>query len=373
MRALIVALAALLAAGCNPPEEQAARPADSAPPVFFCRGAHEGEVRLLEQLPGRVKAIKEADVRPEVNGIIKRTLFRFGESVQEGQILYELEDGTYVAALDEAKANLDNARTSEQLARISYERTERLYKIHAVSEQQRDETLYSLRIAEAKTRECEAKARSAEIDLNHTKIRSPVGGIAGISSVTPGALVSARQANALVTVLDTSRVYVDMPLPAGRYEEINRLRALGAGSGMRPMVSLDLGHGNIYPHQGKLIVQEHSVKATTGSLTLRAIVPNPERRLLPGMFVHARITSSGTMKALLVDAAAIGFDEQGHSYVWLVGEDQSVRRRVVTLGPQRGKEFIVEEGLAPGDRVVVRGLNLIRREGMKITPQDLVE
>nr|WKN24620.1 efflux RND transporter periplasmic adaptor subunit [Azotobacter vinelandii] len=347
--ALILSLAACKEA------EQAAAPAP--PPTEV--GVYTVQARplmLTTDLPGRTTAFRVAEVRPQVNGILQERLFTEGTEVKKGQQLYQIDPRTYEAELARSEAALANA---ENLAR----RYERLLKTSAVSRQQYDDAISALKQAQA-------DVRVRRIDVQYTKVLAPITGRIGRSIVTEGALVTSGQTQAMATVHQLDPIYVDVTQPITLIlrlrsaMESGRLQSAGPD---QAEVGLTLEDGSAYPLTGTLKFSEVNVDQGTGSVTVRAIFPNPERKLLPGMFVHAQLKEGVKQDAILVPQQAIIRDTRGVATVWVVKEDNSVELREVETPRTVGNAWLVGKGLVSGERVVVEGTQRVRG-GVTVRP-----
>ena len=340
-------LAALMAtmlvlAGCS---EQAVQ--QEAPPVPQV-GVYEivsEPLALTAVLPGRTRAWRTAEVRPQVNGIIEERTFTEGSVVEEGQVLYRIDDATYQAALARANANLVNARS---LA----DRYKNLVGRSAISQQQYDDALAALRSAES-------EYEASRINLDYTNITAPITGKISRSQVSEGALVTNGQMQAMATITQLDPIYVDIVQPVTRLLDLRN--AIDAGLIQADMnqeveVSLVLENGDQYTHKGVLKFSEVVVDEGTGSVTLRAEFPNPDSTLLPGMFVRALVEEGTRPDAILVPQQAVSRDTRGVPMVWVVADDGSVEHRAIRTGQTVGNTWLVNDGLEAGERVVAEGL-----------------
>lgn len=298
---------------------------------------------------GRTRAYRVAEIRPQVNGILQRRFFTEGVDVAKGQTLYQIDPSVYQATYNRAVANLASARN---LAR----RYEDLVADKVVSRQQRDDAV-------AAWHQAEAEVQAAHIDLQRTHLSSPITGRIGRSLTTEGALVSADQAVALTTVTQLDPIFVDIQQSS---DELLRLRRhltdknLTAGSGANIPVELTLEDGKPYEIKGKLSFSEVNVDPGTGMTTLRAIFPNPEHLLLPGMYVRAKVRASVAHSAFLVPQNAVSRDIHADPFVYVVAKDGSAKEARVTLDGSSGNSWIVTQGLHAGDRVITNGLEAVR-------------
>ena len=317
------------------------------------------EVRLTSELPGRTSVYQVAEIRPQVGGIIQKRAFKEGTEVKTGDLLYQIDPATYEANVAQAKASVAKAKADLEPARLKAVRYTNLIRTKAVSQQDHDDAQAALALAQANVALAQAQLAAAQIDLARTKVVSPITGRIGRSSVTPGALVTANQADAMATVQQLDPIYVD--LTQSNVEMLRLKRALESGAmqtageaGTR--VRLILEDGSEYPLEGALQLAEASVDQATGSVTLRAVFPNPRRDLLPGMYVRAVIEEGVLAQALLVPQQSVTRNAQGQALAMVVDAENKLSARPLELDRAVGGEWIVRQGLAAGDRVVVEGL-----------------
>ncbi|OAI91440.1 efflux RND transporter periplasmic adaptor subunit [Pseudomonas putida] len=348
-----VALATLLS-GCK--KEEAA-PVAQAPQVGVVT-LQPQSYTLVSDLPGRTIAYRMAEVRPQVNGIILKRLFKEGSEVKEGQQLYQIDPSVYEATLASAKANLQSTRSLS-------DRYKQLVDERAISRQDYDDAL-------AKRLQAEATLKSAEIDLRYTKVLAPLSGRIGRSAVTEGALVSNGQATAMATIQQLDPIYVDVTqssaelLKLRRELESGKLKKVGDNAAE---VSLKLEDGSDYKQKGRLEFSEVSVDETTGSVTLRAVFPNPEHNLLPGMFVHARLNNGVNETAILAPQQGVTRDLKGQATALVVNQDNKVELRQLKASRTVGNDWLVEEGLNAGDRLITEGLQYVK-PGIEVKVSD---
>ena len=318
-------------------------------------------------LAGRIASFQVAEVRPQVGGILQQRLFTEGADVKAGQALYQIDPATYEAALDSAQAALMKAEANVTPARLKAERFRELLAIKAVSKQEYDDAQAAFKQAEADVAVNRAAVKTARINLEYTKVRSPISGRIGKSAFTPGALVTANQAQALTSVRQLDPVYVDITQSS---QDLLRLRAQFTNGELRSAaeeapVRLKLENGAMYPHEGRLQFTDVSVDESTGMVSLRALFPNPEHILLPGMYVRAVIAEGVDENALLVPQRALRRDPKGQASVLLVDGGGKVDARLVDVGRTVGDSWQVLSGLKPGDRVIVEGGQNVR-PGMSV-------
>jgi membrane fusion protein (multidrug efflux system) len=356
----------LVACGKNEPE------ASAKPLEVTVVKVQTENVPTVEELPGRTSPYLIAEVRPQVNGIILQRPFKEGTEVKAGQLLYQIDPAIYQAVYDSAKASLARADASRYSARLKAERYTELVKIEAVSKQASDEADAALKQIEADVAAAKAVLERARIDLAYTKVSAPISGRIGRSAVTPGALVTANQANALATVQQLNPIYVDVTQSSSdmmrmqRDLEQGKLKHVG---GNNVSVQLVLEDGTIYAKEGKLAFSEVSVDQGTGSVTLRAVFPNAERVLLPGMYVRARITQGVQSDAILVPHAAVSRTPVGAAMVMVVNAENKVEARPVKTAQSIGDKWVVIDGLVTGERVITEGLQKVKPE-MLVTPKE---
>ena len=318
-------------------------------------------------LAGRIASFQVAEVRPQVGGILQQRLFTEGADVKAGQALYQIDPATYEAALDSAQAALMKAEANVTPARLKAERFRELLAIKAVSKQEYDDAQAAFKQAEADVAVNRAAVKTARINLEYTKVRSPISGRIGKSAFTPGALVTANQAQALTSVRQLDPVYVDITQSS---QDLLRLRAQFTNGELRSAaeeapVRLKLENGAMYPHEGRLQFTDVSVDESTGMVSLRALFPNPEHILLPGMYVRAVIAEGVDENALLVPQRALRRDPKGQASVLLVDGGGKVDVRLVDVGRTVGDSWPGLSGLKPGDRVIVEGGQNVR-PGMSV-------
>ena len=315
-------------------------------------------VTLTTELPGRTSPYRIADVRPQVNGVLQKRLFTEGSLVQAGQQLYQIDPAPYQAALDSAQATLQHAQAEEASAKSLADRYKALGASNAVSKQDYDNAAASELQAQADIASGQAAVETAKINLVYTKVLSPITGRTG-RSVTEGALVTANQTTSLVTVQQLDPIYVDIPQATASLLRLRRELESGqikSSGDNQAQVSLMLEDGSPYDKVGQLQFSDTTVDQSTGSVTLRAVFPNPQNLLLPGMFVTARL-GEGTMdNGLLVPQQGVTHDAQGEPTALVVNGDNKVELRVIKTIRAIGDKWLVGDGLHAGDRVIVEGL-----------------
>lgn len=358
--ALSITAAAVLTA-CGQADAQGGPPAQGPAPVGVIT-LQPQRVTLNTELAGRTVATQVAEVRPQVTGLIKTRAFTEGSDVKAGQLLYQIDPASYQAALDSAKASLAKAEANATTARLKAGRYDQLAAIDAVSQQLRDDARAALQQAQADVEAAKAAVRTAQIDLDRTRVTAPVAGRIGRSAVTPGALVTANQATALATVQQLDPIYVDVTQTSAELLSLQRQLADGSlqrDSAGQARVTLLLEDGSTYPLEGKLQFSELQVDPASGSVTLRAQFPNPKRQLLPGMYVRAQVQTGTQAQALLVPQAAVSRDARGNATA-LVAKDGKAEARVLQTAGVVNGQWRVTSGLAAGEQLIVDGLQRLR-------------
>lgn len=318
---------------------------------------------LTAELPGRTVAYRIAQVRPQVSGIIQKRLFTEGATVQAGQALYQIDPGTYRAAHDSAAAAVAKAEANTLTATLRYDRYQKLAQSGVVSQQDRDDVTANLRQSEADLANARASLQAATINLNYTRIVAPITGRIGTSDYTEGALVTTNQAASLATVTQLDPIYVDVTQSSN---DLLRLRAqlqsgeLQKSGDNRTRVKLILSDGSTYGQEGVLEVTGVTVSESTGAITLRAVVPNPDGTLLPGMFVRALVEQGVDESALLVPQRAVSRTASGEAMALVAGADGKIEQRTLRLGAAVDDAWQVLAGLSAGERLVVEGVQKVK-------------
>ncbi len=357
-----LALATILA-GCG--DSGSAKPPAAAPARPTAVGVqelHTETVTLTTELNGRTSAPLSAEIRPQVSGIVKARKFTEGQRVQAGQVLYQIDPASYQAAVDSAQAALAKTDATVDAARLTAQRQAELQKIDAVSQQSSQDAQAALKQAEADRAGAQAALQTARINLERTAITSPISGLVDVSTVTPGALVTAEQTTALTTVRQSDPIQVDITQSSADLLRLRRALADGQlqGAGGQAPVRLVLEDGSTYAHTGKLSVSGVSVDTATGMVTLRAVFPNPQGLLMPGMYVRAQLPTAKATDALLVPQQAVTRNAAGQASVLLVDADNKVVQRKITANRAVGNNWLVESGLATGERVILEGAQKIK-------------
>lgn len=359
----VAVIAAFTLSACGQAASQSGGAPGATPPAKVgVMTLQPQRVELNAELAGRTVAYQTAEVRPQVTGIVKTRAFSEGSDVRAGQLLYQIDPASYQAALDSARAALARAEASATTARLKAGRYDELAGIDAVSQQLRDDTQAALKQADADVAAARAALRSAQIDLDRTRVTAPIAGRIGRSAVTPGALVTANQAGAMATLQQLDPIYVDVTQTSAELLRLQRDLAEGRlqrDAAGRARVKLLLEDGSTYPLEGRLQFSELQVDPASGSVTLRAQFPNPKRQLLPGMYVRAQVQSGVQGQALLVPQAAVSRDARGNATALVVKDGKAETRQLQTGAVVNG-QWLVTAGLAAGDQLIVDGLQRLR-------------
>ncbi|KAA9018546.1 MULTISPECIES: efflux RND transporter periplasmic adaptor subunit [Sphingobium] len=316
---------------------------------------------LLNELPGRIVAVETAEVRPQISGVIRRRLFQEGGFVRAGQLLYEIDDAPYRAALAQAQGSLANAQAAIRSTALQAQRYKDLVGINAVSKQEYDNADASAQQARANVAAQRGALQAAQVNQNFTRIRAPISGRISRSLFTPGALVQAGQADALTTIQRTDTVYVDVSQSAAQIIDLKQaMKKGGISEAQGARIQLILPNGSAYPIEGRLQFSEVTVDPTSGAVTLRATFPNPDGLLLPGMYARAKLIEGERTQAILAPQQGISRDARGRATAMVVGKDNKVEMRQVTVDRAVGDKWIVTDGLKAGDKLIVEGLVNLR-------------
>jgi membrane fusion protein (multidrug efflux system) len=354
------ALVGLLAlAGCGEAKKEAATPPAPEVGVLFLK-TREAPVSTV--LPGRVNAYQVSEVRPQVTGILQKRNFVEGSEVKAGDLLYEIDPVQYQAALESAEAAVLKAQANLVSVRLKAERKTQLLKTNAASQQDVDDAVATFKQGEADLKAAEANRDTAAIALDRTKVTASISGRIGKSSITPGALVTASQASALTTIQQLDPIYVDLDQSTS---EMERLRSqLQSGRLKQPdgqvQIELLLENGKTYDQKGKYSFTDSSVNEATGSVSTRAIFANPNRALLPGMYVRARVVAGVDPTAIMIPQRAVSRNPLGQATAMFVDKDGKVEQRIIEVAQAIGNNWLVERGAASGDRVIIDGLQKVK-------------
>lgn len=363
-----VPLLALLLLAC---EQQQAPDKQASTPAVTVVTLKAEPVTLSRQLPGRTHPFVVAEVRPQVTGIVKERFFSEGSLVKAGQPLYQLDDASYRADYNSAKALLVRAEAAADIARFNAERAEQLIGSRAISEQELLNARSAQRQADADVGVAQARVASTEVELNYARITSPIEGNIGKSTVTRGALVTADQQTPLATVQQLDPIYVDLTRSASELLQLRRELSSRAAHKIEGVpVTIILEDGTRYEHEGELAFTDVAVDPMTGSYALRVLVPNPDKLLMPGMYVRATVTNAVLEHGLLVPQQGITRDSKGNAGAMVVNAEGTVEHRAVQVSRTVGDQWLVQGGLVEGDRVIVEGLQKVR-PGTQVVASEL--
>ena len=368
--ALLPLAALLVACGAKDSAPGAAGGAPSGPPpatVGVVTVANE-VVALQTELPGRVSAVRVAQVRARVTGVVLQRLFREGSEVRAGQVLYQIDAAPYRAALDSAQASIAKGQANLAQATAQVERYKPLLEANAISKQEYTTLVTSQKQSEADVATAKAAVQTAQINLNYASVTAPIAGRIGQSLVTEGALVSATEATQLAVIQQTGTVYVNFTQST---TDVLRLRKAiatkqlrSAGDGSVP-VRVVLEDGSELPRAGKLLFTDLTVDATSGQITLRAEVPNPDGLLLPGQYVRVRLSQAELPSGILLPQQAVTRTGQGDT-VLVIGADNKPMPRPVKVGNAQGNQWVILDGLKPGEQVIVDGFQKMMVPGAPV-------
>ncbi|MBN1506982.1 MAG: efflux RND transporter periplasmic adaptor subunit [Sedimentisphaerales bacterium] len=363
----------LLPGGCD---RQPQAPPPSPTPEVAAVTVQPQQVVLTTELPGRTSAYLIAEIRPQVNGLIQKRLFTEGSDVKAGDVLYQIDPAPFQAALGTAEAALGRSQASLPSIRSRVERYKGLLGDKAVSQQDYDDAASALNQAEADIQYWRAMVETARINLGYTRVTAPISGRIGRSNVTDGALVTAYQPVPLATIQQLDPIYVDVPQSTSELLRLNRrledgeLNRDGTGQNKAQLILED---DTQYSLEGTLQFREVTVDPTTGSFILRIVFPNPQGVLLPGMFVRAVVKEGVSEQAILVSQQAVSRDLKGNPVALIVGADDKVQPRMLTIDRAIGDKWLVSSGLTSGDRVIVEGTQRVRPgAAVKVVPLDAV-
>ena len=371
----VLALAMLGACGAKDAAAPGGPGANRPPPEVGVIVTRFEAVALQTELPARVEPVRVAQVRARVNGVVLKRLFEEGSEVKAGQTLFQIDPAPYQAALDSARANLGKSEANLDQAAAQAARYKPLVEANAVSEQEYVNVVASQKQAEADVAAQKAALQIARINSGYASVQAPISGRIGRALVTEGALVSSAEATQLALIQQTSTVYLNITQSAADLQRLRRNAAVGAGTGAGPKPRADAGavpvtvlmdDGAELPRKGKLLFSDVTVDPTSGQVTLRAEVPNQDGALLPGQYVRVRLSQASLAQAIVVPQQAVTRGTQGDSVI--VVADNKPATRAIKVGPQHGSNWIVLDGLKPGEQVVVDGFQKMMVPGAPVKP-----
>jgi membrane fusion protein (multidrug efflux system) len=359
----------MLVASCSSGKDESAggRGGPKGPVQVGYVVVQQGSAPIQQELPGRVAAYQVSDVRPQVSGVILRRLFREGSVVGQGQTLYQIDPSIYNAQAAQAQANLQSARASAEAARTKAARYKPLAEMEAIAKQDYTDALAQARQADAAVAQNNAQLRSAQINQRFTRVPAPITGRIGLSNFTEGALVTANQADPLVTITRLDPVFVDIQQSAADLLALRQALAQGGAIPATAQVRLKLPDGSYYGYSGTVEFSQVLVNQDTGTVTIRARFANPQAILLPGMFVTAEFAQAVDTSAFLVPQPAITRDPKGNATLFVVGPGNRAIQRVVVAERTQGIYWVVTQGLAPGEKVITQGTANLK-DGAPIKP-----
>lgn len=363
--AIVLAVTLGFAAGCSNEPAGANAAAGAAPPpapVGVVTVA-QAPITVSSELPGRLDATRIAEVRARVAGVVLERAFREGSDVRAGQLLFRIDPAPLRAALAAAEANLQRAEAQLGIARVQVDRYGPLVEANAVSRQEYDNAVAALKLAQADVAAQRAARERARLDLGYATVTAPISGRIGRALVTEGALVGQGEPTPMATIQQLDPIYADFTQPVAELERLRR--AFESGELARAdrdtaRVALVLDDGTEYPQAGRLLFSDVTVDRSSGQVTLRAQFPNPQRRLLPGMYVRVRLEQGVDERAIRIPQQAVQRSADGSSTVWVVGADNKPEQRPVKTGAAVGDEWIVRDGLKVGDTVIVEGFQKLQ-------------
>jgi membrane fusion protein (multidrug efflux system) len=353
-------LAGLGLAGCNPSSQQAPAAAPTAEVGVIT--LHPQAVTITATAPGRAVASGYSEIRPQVDGLIQKVVFTEGSEVKAGDLLYQIDPSSYEAAYQSAEATLQKAQAAVPSAQAKVDRYNSLVGANTITAQNLDDAKSTLLQGQADVASAQAAVRIAQINLDFTKVTAPIGGLINVSSVTQGALVTAKQTTALATIRQVNPVYVDLQGSSTNGLRIRRLLSSGTieTTGKPPVVHITLEDGTPYDQTGTLRSAEAAISETTGTVSLRVDIANPKRMLLPGMYVQAVIDLGIDKAGILVPQRAVDRNAKGAATAMFVTKDGKVETRVLDTQQSVGTSWLVDKGVADGDQLIVDGLQKIR-------------
>ena len=372
--ALMCALASTtVLTGCKDGAQQGQAAQRQMPPTEVTYvTAKTTDQTLQTTLTGRTNAYYEAEVRPQVNGVLVKKLFKDGSEVKAGQQLYQIDDAPYVAALKSAEASLAQANANLVKARADAKRSSELVKINAVSKQSDDAAQAALKSAVANQKAAEAAVATAKVNMQYTKVLSPISGRISRSEFTEGALMAAYQATPLTRVQQLDPIDVDVTQKADDLMRIRRDIASGvlkSGDNQSARVQLVVYDGSVYPHEGELTFTDVTVNESTGMVNVRAVFPNPDKVLLPGLYVRANLVEGVRPDSIVIPMQCVMRDAKGNASVWVIDAENKIATRRITASRSIGTSWLVESGLKAGDRVVYEGFQRTRA-GATVSPKE---
>jgi membrane fusion protein (multidrug efflux system) len=356
----------------NASRTAAAPPGNAAPPEVGIITLHPERVPFIASVPGRTIASAVSEIRPQVNGIIQKRVFKEGSEVKAGDVLYQIDERLYRAAVDSAQASIAKAQATITNAQADFDRASQLKERNVGSEQAVDTARATLLQAQADLAAANAALQSAQINLEYTKVTAPISGLIATSALSEGALVTANQTTALTIIRQIDPMYVDLTESSATLLRVRRMIEEGAlqQNPEGAKVNLILEDGEAYSEAGSIEAAEGSVSETTGTVTIRALIANPKRLLMPGMYVRATVEVGTGSEAFLVPQRAVTRNAKGQATAIFVSADNKAELRVLQTGQSYRNAWVVHEGVKDGDRLVVDGLQKARG-GQPVAPVEV--
>jgi multidrug efflux system membrane fusion protein len=361
----LAALAAALLAACT----SEAAPAAPPPPDVSVAVVSAQSIRRWDAFTGRISAMETVELRPRVSGYVQRVAYEEGQEVRKGDLLFVIDPRPYRAALDRAQADLARAEAEARLARTQDARAQSLVDARAISREEFETRRAATAQGNAAVRAAQAAVAAASLDLQFTQVRSPIDGRAGRAAATVGNLAQA-DATMLTTVVSQDPVYVDFESDEQTFLRYQALARSGARGRTENPVRVGLADERGYPHAGTVDFVDNQVDPATGTISARAVLPNPDRVFTPGLFARVQLQGSAQFDALLVDEKAV-LTDQDRKYVYVLGKGNTAERRDVVLGGEHDSLRVVRSGLKPGDKVIVGGVQKVFFPGMPVTPRQV--
>jgi membrane fusion protein, multidrug efflux system len=363
---LLVVLSGVLLAGCGQ-EEGASPQAAAPPPAVTVAPVEAGDVTAQSEFVGRVEAVNKVELRARVTGFLEQRLFREGQEVKAGDLLYVIEQPPYQAAVDQRKAELASAEANRANTAVQLQRGEELVRNNNIPKAEVDQRRANDQMAAAQILEAQAALEQAQINYGYTDIHAPIDGKIGQTTYTIGNLVG-PDSGVLATIVSQEPMYVTFPVSAAVILQTRRAAGGELPDPSEFVVRIKLPDGSVYQHPGKIDFLNNQVAQGTDTLTARAVFPNPERLLVDGQFVTVTVEAGEPVTALVVPQGAVQVDQAG-SYVLVVGADDKAEQRRVTLGATQGTNVVVQSGLQQGERIIVDGIQKVR-PGMQVAANE---
>ena len=370
--ATVLSLLAVVAACTESNSAAPAAPGAPPPTAVSVVEVKPEQLPITNQLPGRIAPTRIAQVRPRVSGIVIERVFEQGSIVQQGDVLYRIDPAPFQLKVDSARAGLERASAVQMQASQQADRATQLRERNIGTVQEADNAIAAKAQADADVSLAEVALAEAKLNLEYAEVRAPISGRIGGALITEGALVNAGSAENLATIQQLDPVYADFTQPSNEMLRLRKALEDGTLASLAPgeaSVKLLMDDDSVYNHAGRLLFSGAAVDATTGQVTLRAEIPNPDDDLLPGMYVRVLLDQGVEKGAFAVPQQAIQRDAGGQSQLYIVGKDNVLELRTVTIGRTIGSRSVVEQGLNAGDRVVVEGLQKIR-PGATVAPEE---